>query len=292
MLLNTSLLRERFIINEENSKSKPKVALGNRLLLPLNNGEGTIQERFVIRSQTMHMALRMAAFISNEFYKRGPILNRQVPLKWDDIWYDMTNEYERIYNPSLWCCIYHNGRPIFKFGQYHSFLDVIEQCDIKNRSEYDRAVYLAEDIFKDAGKIVDITHQVNIGVVIGAMDKRIRCGLILRAPSHTSTFNFMIEEHDDVPTPLLPHHGLELASYYLEGIQLAVLIGIAEHNKKNNIQSSSKVSIPIKSAYNRIGRLTQSIIAYENTYKIRYRPEKPDFKLILEEAQALNWGTT
>lgn len=292
MLLNTSLLRERFIINDNLKSDAPITAVGNRLLLPLVSDNGEIKERFVVRAQTMHMALRLAAYITREFYTRGPLLHRQVPVKWADVWYDMTSDFERLHNPSLWCCIYHNGRPIFKNGNYHAFLDVIEKCDIKNRAEYDRAVYIAEDAFKTAGKDVDIIHNVNIGVVIGATDHRIRSGLILRTPSHTSTFNFMMEEEEEFPSPLKPHHGLELSSYYLEGIQLAVLTGINESKKRQDRSSSltEDIIIPSQSAYKRLGRLNQAIETCEKTYKIRYRPEKPDFKAILDEARQSSWG--
>lgn len=293
MLLNTSLLRERFVINDDlNPSGKPIVAVGNRILLPLSNDNGTIRERFVVRSQSMHMALRMAAYITREFHTHGPILHRQIPIKWQDAWYDMTADFERIYNPSLWCCVYHNGRPLFKSGEYHRFLDVIEQCDIKNRAEYDRAIFIAEDAFKTAGKSVNIDYNVNIAVVIGAMEHRIRCGLILRAPSHTSTFNFTMEEDMDVPTKILPHHGLELSADYLEGIQLSVLAGVNEHKRSLgiSIDQGDGNKPPQQSIYKRIGRLNQSITAHEHIYKIRYRPEKPDFKHILDEAKNLNWG--
>mgnify|MGYP001351839819 CR=1 FL=1 len=292
MLLNTSLLRERFVIQDEKHALEPIVAVGNRLLLPLVSDNGEIKERFVVRAQTMHMALRLAAYIAREFQTKGPILHRQVPLRWDDIWYDMTSEFERLYNPSAWCAIYHNGRAIFKNGNYHPFLDVIEQCDIKNRADYDKAIYIAEDIFKQAGKSVKINHNVNIGVVIGAMEGRIRSGLILRAPAHTSTFNFVIETDYDNPASLRPHDGLDLSSYYLEGIQLAVLTGIAEYQRKRDGAPASHEPIPLQSAYKRLGRLTQAIDSREKQFSIRYRPEKPDFKTILDEARQLSWGVT
>jgi hypothetical protein len=39
-------------------------------------------------------------------------------------------------------------------------------------------------------------------------------------------------------------------------------------------------------ALKRIGRLNQSIRSIENMYDIRYRPERPDFQALLDEAKS------
>lgn len=281
MLLNTSLLRERFVIHDAKAAARPIVAVGNRMLLPLKSGDGEIRERLVIRAQSMHVTLRLAAFLTREFYNRGPLLNRLIPLKWQTIWEDAIADYERLHNPAVWGAIYHNGRTVFQSGEYHQFLDVIEQCDIKNRAEYDRAVQIAEDAFKAAGKNVTIDHHVNIGVVIGAMEQSTRCGLILRAPSHTSTFNFTMSEKAE-GIRLSPDHGLDVAASYLEGIQLAFATGIADADGHG-----SPINQP---AYNRIGRLSHIIRTYEQDFIIRYRPDKPDFKDIMQQARYNAYG--
>ena len=287
MLLNTSLLRERFIITEENSKQDPIIAMGNRILLPLVSKNQQIKERLIIRAHSMHIALALAAAITKEFHASGPIVNRQKPFAWKELWYDITNDFERPHTPETWCCIYNNGRPVFQDGDHHPFLDIIEQCDIKNRAEYDRAIPLAEEIFSKAGKTVKIDHDVNIAVVIGAMENQLRCGLILRAPRRTTTFNFMVEEKSEEDShPLHPYHGLELASHFLEAIQLSVISGFIERQIKNgDLVESDKKAVKASASYRRIGRLSQSIETYEKLYKMRYRPEKPEFKHLLDEAR-------
>jgi len=285
MLLNTSLLRERFTITEKNTNQAPIQALGNRILLPLKSKNGEISERFVIRTHSMHMALMMAARVTQEFYDSGPITNRTIKLSWKDIWYDISSDFERPHTPETWISIYHNGRPIFQDGNYHPFLDIIEQCDIKNRDEYDRAIPMAIDVFKQAGKDVEIEHDVNIASVIGTMDDTTRCGLILRAPDKTSTFNFTLSPDRQKNFTPEPHHGLELASIYLEAIQLSVLAGFVDKKiEQGKIRETSAEALRAKASYKRIGRLNQSITGFENMYSIRYRPEKPDFSEILKEA--------
>jgi hypothetical protein len=286
MLLNTSLLRERFIIRQTN-ESQTIQAAGNRILLPLTSKNGEIRERFIIRAHSMHMALRMAAEISREFATLGPLLNRQSPFNWKDCWYDLTTDFERPHVPETWCAVYHNGRVVFSDGVYHPFLDVIEQCDVKNRSEYDRAITIAEDVFKKAGKEVVIDHDINIALVIGVMEQKTRCGLILRASDSTSTFNMQIEPDKDYGNRAITiPHALLLASYFLEGIQLAVTTGYLQKlMHEGKIATGTPKARKANAAYKRIGQLSQFIKGDENRYNIRYRPERPDFIDLLEAAK-------
>lgn len=285
MLLNTSLLRERFTVTENNSNQKPIQALGNRILLPLKSTNGEISERFVIRSHSMHMALMMAARITGEFYGHGPIMSRTIKLQWQDIWYDISSDFERPHTPNTWISIYHNGHPIFQDGEHHPFLDIIEQCDIKNRDEYDRAIPMAIEVFKEAGKDVKIDHEVNIASVIGTMDETTRCGLILRTPDKTSTFNFTLSVDRKTDSTPKPQHGLELAAIYLEAIQLSVTAGFTDAKiEQGHIRETTPEAQRAKASYKRIGKLNQSIDGFENMYAVRYRPEKPDFAEILKGA--------
>ena len=290
MLLNTSLLRERFVIRQLN-KSKPQEiqAVGNRILLPLSSKNGQIKERYVIRAHSMHIALRLAAEIAREFEVRGPLLNRSKPFNWKDYWYDLTTDFERPHVPETWCAVYNNGRVVFSDGNYHPFLDVIEQCDVKNRAEYDRAVTIAEDVFRKAGKEVVINHDINIALVIGVMEDKTRCGLIMRASHGTSTFNLQIEPNqEDEDKPVGIYGALSLSSYFLEAIQLAVTTGVTQAQIiKGRMRETEPAAKKAHAAYKRIGRLSQSIQTYEKRYSIRYRPERPDFVHILEDAKAI-----
>jgi hypothetical protein len=288
MILNTSLLRERFVIHHpDKSGTEIVVAVGNRILLPLVSLNGEIKERIIIRAHSMHMTLRMAALVVKEFHTKGPLLNRQSPFSWKDAWYDVTSDFERPHTPETWCAVYNNGRPVYSDGEYHPFLDVIEQCDIKNRAEYDRAIIIAEDVFKKAGKVVSIDHDTNIALVIGVLEEKTRCGLILRASARTTTFNIQIEEKTGEDKHKLKFHdGLSMAADFLEAIQLAVTTGFTQRQiNRGKVRETSPEARKAKAAINRIGRLNQSIQGIENFFDVRYRPEKPDFKSILDEAK-------
>lgn len=290
MILNTSLLRERFTIHHPDKDGVEIIqAMGNRILLPLVSKNGEVRERLIIRAHSMHMTLRLAAVVTQEFYKRGALLNRQTPFSWRNAWQDLVTDFEGPHVPETWCAVYNNGKTIFKDGTYHPFLDVIEQCDIKNRAEYDRAILIAEDIFKKAGKVVHIDHDTNIALVIGVMEEKTRCGLILRAPTRTTTFNVQIEpKKDNSSREIGAHDGLIIAADFLEAIQLAVTTGFVQSQIiRGKIRETSPQGRKAKASLNRIGRLNQSIMLYEKQFDLRYRPERPDFTAILDEARGV-----
>lgn len=282
MLLNTTLLRERFTITDNKNNKPVFVALGNRIALPLLSLNEEIKEHFVIRTHSMHTALFMADAIMREFYKRGPIIHRQKPINWQELWFDVTTDFERPHTPETWCAIYYKGRVIYKHGDYHPFLDIIEQCDIRNRQEYDRAIPMAQDIFKQAEKNVTIDYNVNVALVIGALENKLRCGLILRSPMNPSTFNLRVASYHDDPS-LMPYHGLHIAGLFFEAIQLSITSGFDE-NKLHDQDHITNKNLLI-SRQRRISRLESMIDTYENIYDIQYRPEKPDFSQLKEDAK-------
>jgi len=285
MLINTSLLRERFVLAETGFREDPMIALSNRILLPLNSKNGQMNERLVVRAHSMHMALRMAARLTQEFYNLGPLVNRQVQLDWHQIWNDITTTFERLHVPETWVCVYHHGQIVFQDGDHHPFLDVIEKCDVKNRAEYYNAVKIAEDTFLEKGKVVEIEHDINIAAVIGVMEKQARCGLILRSPKQTTTFNYAMRS---VEKDIAPHAALDLAADFMEGIQLAVTAGLTERRRQSGMLSQTSPMVKkMKASHNRIGKLSKAIEAYNNMYDVRYRPEQPDFLSILEEVRDL-----
>ncbi len=287
MIINTSLLRERFIIKNQKGQKPPLIVRSNRMMLKLVSKNGEIKERFVIRTKSMHSTLRIGAEITRTFYKVGPIINRQKPFNWNEMWEAIFDEFDKLHYPDTWVCVYHLGKPIFQRGDYHPFLDIIEQCDIKNRDEYDRAIPLAIETFKSAGQNVDIDHAVNIASVIGVTQTQTRCGLILRSASSTSTFNFSIRKkiEDGSPSPKYDD-GLYIAAIYLEGIELAYNTGIARKKIEENApEIDTSLNRFERAAYSRIGRLNQRIKQYETIYNISYRPEKPDFIELLNQAE-------
>jgi len=283
MLLNTTLLRERFTITHNKDDTTAFVAKGNRISLPLLSLNGQLEELFIVRTHSMHTALYVADAIAREFYKRGPIINRQQPLNWEKLWSEIITDFERPHRPETWCAIYYKGRTVYQDGEYHPFLDIIEQCDIRNRQEYDRAIPIAQDIFKQANKDVTIKYNVNIALVIGALENTLRCGLILRSPSKPSTFNLRVTK-TDTDNHLMPYHGLHISGLFFEAIQLSIISGFAEQIDENQTLPNTDKK-KILSQQRRIQKLNDMLSTYENIYDIQYRPEKPDFSQLKQDAK-------
>lgn len=290
MKLNTSLLREKFIINEvlndDSAKKLHLTARSNRLPVTLSTGDNK-PEIFIIRTSHMHTCIRMAGAILNEFHTHGPIMSRNPPLKWDLLWEErVLNGYERLHTPDAWCCIYNNGQKVFSYGQQHSFLDIIEKCDAVSGTSYDKAITLAEDSFRKAGKHVKIHYDSNIALVVAMDEKQARSGMVLRSLERSTTFNFYVTAAEKVP--IEPAQIMYISAAFLEGVQLAYMVGYnLEKMRVGLLEAYSEEHKKVKNAQQRLIKLDQEITAFNNIHSMRYRPERPNFNAIVNSTEKI-----
>lgn len=282
----TSLLREKFVIQSEDKDEKPIIALSNRLVVPLISADGIDNETFIVRTQNMHSCVRLAAAVAKEFFERGTIANRAAPLSWKNLWMDVIKGYERDWNPNIWCAIYYKGRSIFQYGVHHPFLDIIEQCDAANNQEYAESVLFAEQAFSQAGKVVRIDHDSNIALVVSCKEDVAKCGIIVRAATGATTFNYTSMQKEDNPRAIHVHTTLTVAAAFLEGIQLSFQVGLL--NRKQDyglIEKYSDEDRKHKRATTRLANLNRAIANYENYFNVNYRPDRPKFKDMVMKAE-------
>lgn len=284
MEINTTLLREKFTIRDtDNEGNAPIVATSNRLVLPLVVGKAEESEVFVIRAQNMHCCIRMAAQILQTFQRMGPLLVRAEPYDFQAAWDRICSNYEVECNLARWLCVYHKGKEIFSTSPHHPFLDVIEKCDSKNPGNYDLAVRMAEETFTKMGKKVSITYESNIGMVLNVSPGTGRCGLIHRGPEKNSTFNFVAEAKGDRVSPVMC---MNVCAAFLEGIQLAFKIGTTNDKLRLMILDRGSTEVyHARLALVRMEELNAEVLTFENTFKVRFRPEKPEFHKIVTEAE-------
>ncbi|MGZ9109250.1 MAG: hypothetical protein ACXW4B_10590 [Micavibrio sp.] len=291
----TTLLREKFTIRDAFSEKKaerlrdqdsaPVIALSNRMVLPLTGKDG-VNENLVIRAQNMHTCARMAARIVQEFQDSGPILDRTKPFDWKFAWLSITKGYENKFNPGRWVAVYHKGRIIYEDGetQRHPFLDIIEQCEARNKESYEKAVAVAEDAFRQAGKIVTIEHDSNIALVVNFEPEEAKCGIIVRGPNKTMTFNFTAKPKGGRSVKI--SQCLSVSAAFLEGIQLAFQVGMIKQKQLYElIEPVSAEADRGREASQKLGRLNGAIQQFENLLDVTYRPERPDFSQMIDEAQ-------
>ncbi len=284
----TSLLRERFTIREPDSdekKSKPAfVALSNRMVIPLVGENGIVAETFVVRTQSMHTCVRMAARIIQAFDRGGVLLSRQQPFDWDECWEGVIKDYDQTYHPELWAAIYAEGKLVYQWGKHHPLLDMIEKCEHTNEDHYDNSVRIAEETFKKTGKDIKLNYNCNVAMVVNFEEDQGKCAFILRRAHRTSTFNFTAMRGDGPPVNIA--QCLSAGAALLEGIQLSFLIGMNnEKILREIIPKDSAEEKQTKAARKRLGALSAEVNALENVYEVRYRPERPEFQEIVEDSE-------
>jgi len=288
-IIKTTLLRERFEIftSEENvTLGKPIPAVSNRMVIGLGSPDSPVYEEIIVRTQTMHSCVRLAARIFQEYKNKGPILNRHVPLDWESIWDKIINDYDYVYNPERWAAIYCHGKALYKAGKPHPFLDVIEKCDYTNDGIYDEAVFVAEEAFRKTGKTVHIDYIGNIALIVDLDKMHGRMGIILRGASRTTTFSMTLDGIDK--QRINTSQSLASAAAFLEGIQIAYRLGRdLEPVVKKDPQADHRLEMQMKRARERLYRLEEEIGIFENAHNIRYRPEKPDFFIVAREAEEM-----
>ncbi len=290
MDIDTSLLREKFIINESNADSNGKrldlSCPSTRMSITLQTGE-IAEETYVVRTHNMHSCIRMVSNIINNYERHGPLLNRSVKIKWDELWQHCINSYERKYNNGGWVAVYHKGNTIFSQNDYHQFFDVIEKCDVLNNGNYEASIKIAEDSFAKAGKDINISYNGNIALVAVLNEYEGRCSMILRGAMGTATFNYALKPKT-IGQKLSISQGLSSTSDFLEGAHLSFIIG-ANNEKINNgtIEKYSAEYRQTQKAKERVNKLYAQINSMENRYDVRYRPERPDFDTIIAASEKL-----
>ncbi len=287
---SASLLREKFTIydpeSEMHEEGESVVALSNRMVINLCSSNEKYEEKYVVRAHNMHGCVRMCARIIHTFHEGGPIMNRHIAFDWQAAWDSLVNDYEHAYNPQRWVTVYHKGRIVFENGKHHALLDVIEQCDARNEDQYDMSIALAEDAFKQVGKKVTINYDSNVALVVTFEHNEGRSGIILRGPDRTTTFTFTAS--GTKAKALSVPQCLAASAAYLEGIQLAFLIGMNnEKTRLNIIKRFSKEEKQTREAKKRLSRLSAEITNLEGVYDVHYRPERPEFSHLIIDAEKL-----
>ena len=182
--------------------------------------------------------------------------------------------------------VYSGGRVLFESGDRHSFLDVIEKFQARNIGAYDLSVGMAEEAFRKSGKPVSIDYDGNVALVVDMVEDSARLAHILRGSDRKTTFSVSVAPNNNV--------GLNFASClsasaaFLEGIQMSFFIGSNQEKiRQGIIARHSPEEKQTREAQLRLGRLTAEITNLEDSCKVNYRPEKPEFQQLVVDAEEL-----
>lgn len=291
---NASLLREKFVIRDAvggGDAGTSIVALSNRITIPLGLPGGRSEENYVVRAQNMHTCARFAARIAQEYSEKGPLMGRKPKdeFDWEYAWLALCKGYEKTWNPNRWVAVYHKGRILFEAqGEgtaRHPFVDIIEQCDAVNPESYEESLTIAEEAFKKAGRTVSIEYDSNVALILSVKDDEGKCGVIVRGPSRTTTFNFTARPR--AGRPVKPSQCLSAAAAFLEGIQLSFLVGMTNiRGLYELIEKNGEEVRKGREASQKLGRLNSAIAQFENLQEVAYRPDRPEFSKMIDEAES------
>lgn len=281
----TTLLRERFVIRDQSGKADKIVALSNRMVVSFKNTKNEIIESFTIRAHTMGLCTRIAAEICQTYESLGPIINRTSPFKWEKCWDMVLDEYEKKYNDNAWCAIYNEGKKVFSSNNYHIFLDLIEQFEGKNLGKYEQSLQLAEGALNKAGQNVKIEYDSNIALIMKQDGLQARVGIILRNPKKTTTFNFNVKE-ESADLPIQASHCLRVSSQFLDGIQLSFILGALTAKLGTGLSENRAADErQTRDARRKVNMSDATITTFTNNYLVTFRPERPDFSLLIDDAE-------
>lgn len=285
---STSLVREKIIFDDRSrvipdvidddfdlTQFEPETVRSNRIDLKLIKGDEI--EHVIVRAQNMHSTLRMAAKVFTNFYKGGGAFEKRAKMpNWEAMWKQSLSVYEQEYNAeNNWCAIYMKGASVFKTKDDH-FMDIVEQCALASKGDYDNTKEVAEYALKKIGKDIRITHHNNVAAVISDKPDGLRCGIMHRSERKDTIFNFMMEGGAARTDRI--HHAFIVAASFLEGINLGHVVKYwRDQLVQEKITKGSDEAKLMRDSQKRQLILLREINAIEDIYKFNYRPEKPDF---------------
>ena len=273
----TSLVREKMTFLDKaapvatDGASADTVIRSNRMVLKLT--VAGITERVIVRAQTMHVAMLLAAKVMFSFYRNGLFTNRVPEYDWEAQWLSVLSGYERNYNASIWAAIYINGKPVFK-TQSDPYMDIIEKCAVMTGDNYDATPGFAEKAFHQAGKEIKIDHNTNVAALFNDRGDEMNCGIVHRSLGDAQAFNFIVAGGDP---NLRIVQCITSAAAFLEGLNLSMVVKDLQNKiRMKEITPSSTEAGRLRAAAARMVLLNKTILTFEENYDVKYRPGKPD----------------
>lgn len=276
---STSLVREKIVFLDDNApepaddaEDGPNVVRSNRVFLKLATDNG--EEKVVIRAQNAHTALRVASKALAEFFRQGPFGAREKPVDWDEYWAAMLSPYEREFNPYNWASVYLNGKPVFR-TKTSPFVDIVEQCALLTPDNYDATMRVAQGAMKKFGKSMRIRHTTSVAAVLTDTGEQMRCGFLNRGEGVDLAFNFTATG-GKMQERIVQSTGI--AAALLEALNLRfVTRQLQEKLGETSGMKSTAEANQLRCGTGRLVALDKGISSFEDTYDVRYRPEKPVF---------------
>jgi len=231
----------------------------------------------------MHTTLRFGSEILKQDRPGINDENMAEQFRWKDYWEKTYNDFEKENSKGCWIAVYYKGKPIYHFGYYHQFFDVLEHYEFHNESNsdnrYKSALLRTQDAFQKSGKELLIEQESNVGFILDPDTKEKRFAVILRTPYKKATFVVRMTARKELHVPLSNNVCMQVAADYIEGINLAVKLSFMRPEMKK-LSPDYQTKTQYNFFHKQLTKITISLSQIENKYDLKYRPEKPDFEEI------------
>jgi len=273
---NASLVREKIVFADPNRPGRDEASAtiirSNRIYLNIGNGEG--RENIVIRTQTIPTTLRLASRVMFSYFKNGLFGKRKDPYDWQVQWGGLLTEYDRAFMPDLWGAVYIDGKPVFK-TKANPFIDVVERVAVAHTENYNMTMDEAEQALRQIGHQLEVEHVSSVSGVFVDNDGGTRCGIIHRWDGKNMVFNFTAEGGRRQQRIV---QALATSAAFLEAINMHRQIGIIKGKiARQEVSKTSADGRQLRAAIARMSVADKIVRDFEENYKVKYRPEKPNF---------------
>lgn len=272
---STRLIREKITIVDPPADARDSVGLpgnvirSNRLFLDIN--QGVQQESIVIRTQSMHVALRLAGEMMASFGESGLFLSRETEYDWHALWESALSGYETTHNAKVWGAIYINGAPAFKTAASASTpLPLIEKYALMSVRQAHEDMSENETESSESAEAMELDHATQLAVRLSCNEDKIICRIFHRIRGRYVGFNFAL---DIVPTPPRIADALLAAAAFIEIVNLKLFI----LEMSADAASAHMLRARLDDARHHIAALEEDIAQFEGNYGADYhRSALPD----------------
>lgn len=271
LVFETQLLREKFDLTDTVTKNVTH-AFSNRVHVKAG------KKTFSLRTRNMHTALRMAGLLYEMILDTG----EEGFIPWDSFWKQVCGEFEEKYNKNNWAQFFINGISVYKAGEPHPIFLVVEK--LAREYDYHSSVKHAEKAFKSKGHAIALDYEGHVGLIGDFHKTKGRIGIVLRGADKRGTFTYKIENKKGKDIDV--KKCLYSAAAFLEGVQLAYFAGVGMVKiERKIVDEHSPEGQHIMDAKRRLGILNADVNTLEELYEVRYRPERPIFAELFDDAE-------
>jgi hypothetical protein len=265
----------------------------NRIPLTFKGTDHT--DTAVVRGQTIASTLRLAAIVIETYLKYPSVLRENKVRHIAELWEERITNYEKDYHPKSWVSVHYNGKPFYSHNMGDTPTEVEDPFRIARRggvSQLDAIEYVARGGDLNDSMIMEATnrllgqkedivvhHESQTAVVFTPFSAYLRCAVLERREGRTGSFSF--SAHHNSPQKRVRYSAA--LTYCADLIEAVLIRSSIERNKDlalaGGATSQRLPHTAIIAMTERLKQLQTYVNAFENAYKISFRPERPNIEL-------------